>query len=82
MGKRNVSISYLADIDTLYVHFESKAGFYDAIPGDDHVQARYDEDGKVIGFMVEGLKDIQGGWTSNWPMRPSKLRGSEQKVRQ
>ena len=60
MGKRNVSISYLADIDTLYVHFESKAGFYDAIPGDDHVQARYDEDGKVIGFMVEGLKDIQG----------------------
>ena len=60
MGKRNVSISYLADIDTLYVHFESKVGFYDAIPGDDHVQARYDEDGKVIGFMVEGLKDIQG----------------------
>ena len=47
MGKRNVSISYLADIDTLYVHFESKVGFYDAIPGDDHVQARYDEDGKV-----------------------------------
>jgi uncharacterized protein YuzE len=60
MGKRNVSISYLADIDTLYVHFESKAGFYDTIPGDDHVQARYDEDGKVVGFMVEGLKDIEG----------------------
>ena len=60
MGKRNLKISYLADIDTLYVHFESKAGYYDAIPGDDHVQARYDEDGKVIGFMVEGLKDIQG----------------------
>jgi ketol-acid reductoisomerase len=23
-------------------------------------QARYDEDGKVVGFMVEGLKDIEG----------------------
>ena len=60
MGERNVKVSYLADVDTLYVHFESKPGYYDAIPGDDHVQARYDEDGKVIGFMVEGLKDTQG----------------------
>ena len=59
----NVSVSYLADIDTLFVHLESEAGFYDAILGDDRVQARYDENGRVIGFMVEGLKDVQG-WLS------------------
>ena len=63
MGKTNVSVSYLADTDTLFVHFESEAGFYDAIPGDDRVQARYDENGRVIGFMVEGLKDVQGWLT-------------------
>ena len=39
MGKRNVSISYLEDIDTLFIHFESKAGYYDTIPGNDRVQA-------------------------------------------
>ena len=60
MAKTNVSVSYLADIDTLFVHLESEAGFYDAILGDDRVQARYDENGRVIGFMVEGLKDAQG----------------------
>ena len=60
MGKRNVSISYLADVDTLFVHFESKEGYYDSISDDDRVQVRYDRDGKVIGFMVEGLKDVHG----------------------
>jgi uncharacterized protein YuzE len=60
MAKRSLSISYLADADTLFIHFESEAGYYEALPGGDHVQARYDEDGKVIGFMVEGLSDIEG----------------------
>ena len=60
MGRTNVSVSYLADIDTLFVHLESEAGYYDAVPGDDRVQARHDENGRVIGFMVEGLKDVQG----------------------
>jgi uncharacterized protein YuzE len=60
MGKKHVSISYLADIDTLFIHFESKAGYYDALPDDDRVQARYDENGRVIGLMVEGLRDVQG----------------------
>ena len=59
MGKRNVSIAYLEDIDTLFIHFESKEGYYDAIPGDDRVQARYDEDGRVTGLMIEGLRDIR-----------------------
>ena len=60
MEKRNVSISYLADVDTLFVHFESKEGYYDSNSNDDHVQVRYDRDGRVIGFMIEGLKEVQG----------------------
>ena len=60
MGKRSLSISYLADTDTLFIHFESKAGYYDTLSGDDHVQVRYDESGKVIGLMVEDLSDIEG----------------------
>lgn len=63
VGKTNVSVSYLPDVDTLFVHLESGAGYYDVVPGDDRVQARYDENGRVIGFMVEGLKDVQG-WLS------------------
>ena len=50
-----MSISYLADVDTLFVHFESRAGYYDSISDDDRVQIRYDRDGRAIGFMVEGL---------------------------
>ena len=60
MRQANVSISYLADVDTLFVHFESRAGYYDSISDDDRVQIRYDRDGRAIGFMVEGLKDVQG----------------------
>ena len=33
-----MSISYLADVDTLFVHFESRAGYYDSISDDDRVQ--------------------------------------------
>lgn len=60
MAKRQVSVSYLEDIDTLFVHFELKAGFYDLISeDDDRIWARYDENGKVIGFMIDGLKDLK-----------------------
>lgn len=60
MAKRQISVSYLEDIDTLFVHFELKAGFYDLISeDDDRIWARYDENGKVIGFMIDGLKDIK-----------------------
>ena len=59
MGKMNVSISYLEDVDTLFIHFESQAGYYDAIPGDERVQARYDQNGRVTGLMIEGLRDIR-----------------------
>ena len=60
MRQANVSISYLAEVDTLYVHFESKAGYYDSISDNDRVQVRYDRNGRAIGFMIEGLKDVQG----------------------
>ena len=60
MAKRRMSVSYLEDIDTLFVHFELKAGFYDLISeDDDHIWARYDENGKVIGFMIDGLKALK-----------------------
>ena len=42
MAKRNVSISHIEDVDTLFVHFESKEGYYAVIPGDDRVQTRSD----------------------------------------
>lgn len=55
-----MSVSYLEDIDTLFVNFELKAGFYDLISeDDDRIWARYDENGKVIGFMIDGLKDLK-----------------------
>ena len=60
MEKRNVSISYLADVDTLFIHFESKEGYYDSVSDDDRLQVRYDRDGRAIGFMIEGLKEVQG----------------------
>ena len=60
MVKRRMSVSYIEDIDTLFVHFDLKAGFYDLISeDDDHIWARYDENGKVIGFMIDGLKDLK-----------------------
>ena len=60
MAKTQMSVSYLEDIDTLFVHFELKAGFYDLISeDDDRIWARYDENGKVIGFMIDGLKDLK-----------------------
>ena len=60
MSPTSASISYLADVDTLFVHFESKEGYYDSLSDDDRVQVRYDQDGRVIGFMIEGLTDVQG----------------------
>ena len=63
MEKRNVSVSYLAYADTLFVHFESKAGYYDSISDNDRVQVRHDRNGRAIGFMIEGLKD---GWMLSW----------------
>lgn len=60
MTPTSASISYLADIDTLFVHFESKEGYYDSISDDDRVQVRYYQDGRVIGFMIEGLNDVEG----------------------
>ncbi len=59
MGTRKLRISYLADIDTLFVHFESKLGFYGGIPEDARISPRYDTEGKLIGFMIEGLREFE-----------------------
>ena len=58
MGTRKLRISYLADIDTRFVHFESKLGFYGGIPEDARVSPRYDTEGKFIGF-IEGLREFE-----------------------
>ena len=62
MGTRKLRVSYLADIDTLFVHFESKVGFYSLLDEDERVSARYDVEGKLIGFMIEGLREFEE-WT-------------------
>ena len=59
MGTRKLSVSYLADIDTLFVHFESKIGFYSPLDADDRISARYDTEGNLIGFMIEGLSEFE-----------------------
>ena len=59
MGTRKLSVSYLSDIDTLFVHFESKPGFYDLLDDDERVSARYDVEGNLIGFMIEGLREFE-----------------------
>lgn len=62
MGTRKLSVSYLSDIDTLFVHFETKPGFYDFLDEDERVSARYDVEGNLIGFMIEGLREFEA-WT-------------------
>ena len=59
MGTRKLSVSYLSDIDTLFVHFEAKPGFYDLLDEDKRVSARYDVEGNLIGFMIEGLREFE-----------------------
>lgn len=62
MGTRKLSVSYLADIDTLFVHFESKIGFYSSLDEDDRISGRYDAEGNLIGLMIEGLREFEA-WT-------------------
>lgn len=62
MGTRKLSVSYLSDIDTLFVHFEAKAGFYNFLDEDERISARYDVEGNLIGFMIEGLREFEA-WT-------------------
>ena len=52
----------MSDIDTLFVHFEAKPGFYDFLDEDERVSARYDVEGNLIGFMIEGLREFEA-WT-------------------
>ena len=62
MGTRKLSVSYLSDIDTLFVHFESKPGYYGFLDEDERVSGRYDAEGNLIGFMIEGLREFEF-WT-------------------
>ena len=67
METRKLRVSYLADIDTLFVHFESKIGFYSPLDEDDRISARYDAEGNLIGFMIEGLREFEAWSDLNLP---------------
>ena len=67
MGTKELRVSYLADIDTLFVHFESRIGFYSPLDEDDRISARYDDEGNLIGFMIEGLREFEAWSDLNLP---------------
>lgn len=67
MGTRKLKVSYLSDIDTLLVHFETKPGYYDFLDEDERVYARYDVEGNLIGFMIEGLRGFEAWSELNLP---------------
>ena len=67
MGTRKLKVSYLSDIDTLFVHFETKPGYYDFLDEDERVYARYDVEGNLIGFMIEGLRGFEAWSELNLP---------------
>ena len=67
MGTRKLRVSYLADIDTLFVHFESEIGCYSPLDEDDRISARYDVEGNLIGFMIEGLRNFEAWSDLNLP---------------
>ena len=58
MAKRGVSVRYDRDLDFLEVLLENKAGYYDPLDVDDRVMVRYDNDGNIIGFAVNGITKI------------------------
>ena len=58
MAKRKVSVAYHPGIDFLEVLFEGNSGYYDET-SDDRIMVRYDRDGKVVGFAIEGVKEIR-----------------------
>ena len=67
MAKRDVSVRYDRDLDFLEVLLENKAGYYDPLDIDDRVMIRYDNDGNVIGFAVNGITKIGSSRQSEVP---------------
>lgn len=62
MATRKVGVCYHASIDMIEVFFESKAGYYGhPVFEDEYVQPRYDDDGNLIGFMIEGARNMKKG---------------------
>ena len=59
MGTRKVSVCYHASIDTLFVSFGSKSGYYGhPVFDDEYVQPRYDGEGNLTGFLIEGAREL------------------------
>ena len=54
-----LSISYDADADFLYIQWSKEPGYYDATD-DDHILNRFNDDGEMIGVMIQGTRTIEG----------------------
>ncbi|MCH7744655.1 MAG: DUF2283 domain-containing protein [Chloroflexi bacterium] len=58
MEKRAVKVRYDSDLDFLEVLLEQKEGYFEPV-GDDGLMIRYDEDGNVIGFAIDGVTAVR-----------------------
>ena len=68
-GTTKISVCYHASIDMLEVFFETKAGYYGhPVFDDEHVQPRYDDEGNLIGFLIEGARDLKEWHDVDLPM--------------
>ena len=60
MGTRKVGVCYHAGIDMIEVFFDAPGGYYGhPVFDDEYVQPRYDEDGNLTGFMIEGARNLK-----------------------
>ena len=60
MASKKVGVCYHADIDMLEVFFENKGGYYGhTVFDDEYVQPRYDINGNLVGFMIEGARNLK-----------------------
>ncbi|MYC05585.1 MAG: hypothetical protein F4X57_00115 [Chloroflexi bacterium] len=59
MATRKVSVCYHAGIDMIEVFFEAEGGYYGhPVFDDEYVQPRYNDDGELVGFLIEGAREL------------------------
>lgn len=57
---RDLSISYDADADFLYIQWSKEPGVYDGTD-DDHILNRFNDDDELVGVMIQGTRTIGRG---------------------
>lgn len=58
MEKRAVKVRYDSDLDFLEVLFEQKEGYFEPVE-DGGLMIRFDEEGNVIGFAIDGVTAVR-----------------------